>query len=206
MRKILLVVLVALGLFASAMPAQAAALEFKDPDGDAGLGGAPIPSESLDVLKVKIETQGDVIVWTADIKKLGDGPPVASTGMQFVFGYKWADTAFTVSIMDDLAYGKRTEFRGGPNAQTAVLACSRCAGVIDRKANKVVLKTPIASLSGGMRTVDRKFPELQKGGQLTTLSVVSNRMFGAYVEGVGGGNLRQPADTAKPAGDAPFIV
>jgi hypothetical protein len=194
-------------LAVGALPSDAAgSLQWKDAAGDAGLSGLPFPSDDLDITAVRIEAKGDMITWTADIKQIGSGAPSAATGMQYVFEFSYQDTAFTAAIIDDTLYGKRTELRGGPDASTGTLPCSRCLGTVDRKASKAILKTPIASLSGGMRSVDRSFPEFKKGSQLDHVVAVSNRMWGVYNETAGGANLKQPSDEAPAPDEGIFAI
>ena len=217
MRKILLVVVVALGLFASALPAQAAALEWKDTENDAhwvlsvAAGVAvtvPTPTEqALDITKVRVEVQGDQIVWTSDLKKLGAANPSTATGMLFRFNFSYgADASFSLSVIDDLGYGKATEFRGGTLGSTNPLVCGRCIGTIDRKNSKVVIKTPISSLSNAIRTVDKTYKALGPGSKLEKVKFTSARTYGVMVPGAAGGYFNFPSDDAAPAGGAPFVI
>lgn len=213
MRRTLLLFLVGLGLFATmtAMPANAASFEWKDPSGDAhffvnsALPPVPTPNEpSLDVTIVKMEVVKDALVWTAAINKIGATNPPGSTGVGYQFALKYAAAAGTIQVYDDVLIGKATEFRAAAvGASTGTVACGKCVGIIDRKNSKVVLTTPLSSLYSALRSADKAAPPFKPGAKLTGLAFSTRRLYSVGQPGAYGS---QPftSDTSAPVGDAGF--
>src|SRR5687767_9041400 len=139
MRKFFLPLLVALGLFATAMPASAAGLQWLDPTADAqllidpSLPAVPVPNEPApDITKVTIERKGDNIVWTANIDKIGEANPNGSTGVSYEFSFVYGAGEYRLIVLDDLFWKKSSEFRGGTLGATNPTPCGKCIGMIDR--------------------------------------------------------------------------
>jgi len=205
MRKFFLPVLVALGLFATALPASAAPFQWNDAQGDAGFGGLPAPTEpSLDVTNVRMEVVKGNLVWTASIAKLAASNPPGSTGVGYQFALKYAGASGTVQIYDDALIGRATEFRtAATGASTAVTPCGKCVGVIDRKSSKIVLTTPLTSLYSALRSADKSAPPFKPGAKITGLGFITRRLYSVGQPGLYG-SYGVTADTSAPADDAGF--
>jgi hypothetical protein len=184
MRKFFLPVLVALGLFATALPANAAGLQWTDPTGDgqllldSALPAVPVPNEpSLDVTKATIERKGDNIVWTVNIDKLAATNPAGSTGIEFEIDFTYGAGEYQLQVIDDIFWGKATEFRGGTLGAADPTPCGKCVAVIDRKASKVTWTTPVSSLSRAIKTADPAAKALAPGAKFEKLDVTSHRTY-----------------------------
>jgi hypothetical protein len=172
----------------AAVPASAAPLQWSDPAGDAGFYleledpiSVPIPTPnepSLDVTGLRIEAKGANLVWTANVPGLAATNPSTSTGVSYTFGFSYGTADFTLAAVDDLGYGKATELRGGTLGQTNPTPCGKCAGLIDRKAHKIVFTTPIESLSRAFRTAVPGLKTFTTGSKLEKLSFTSARTYG----------------------------
>lgn len=224
MRRALVVIVGVLALAAPALPASAAApLDWKDADGDAitylviddakpavpeQRVGVPTPNEpALDILRVQMQTRGDTLVWTADIKNLSKAPQ-NSTGQSFVFFFTYGGIGFYFSAVEDTFWGNTSELRVEPGAgpSTATLSCVRCVAKMDRKSSKLVVTLPIASLSGGMRGADRKLKPLAAGSKLEKIRLTANRTYT-----IGHGDYaallsNYLSDEAVPPKNAPFVI
>lgn len=176
MRKAALIILVALGLFAGAMPAQAATLSWVDPAGDATKPGLP-NDDALDVLKTTISSDGKVLKWSATLKKAVEGNPSYSLGYFFVFEFVHSDSVFDLRVAEN-AKDKAVTFRKvGTGEAPLDRACKDCKYKFDRKAGVVSVEAPIASLAEGIKAADAKAAPFKAGTTISKLLVNSYRGY-----------------------------
>lgn len=194
MRRFVLITLVAAGLLAGALPAQAGQLEWSDKADDATsfyvLASTPLPSDpALDVTKVKMVSDAKDLTWTASMKKMNEAGAANGAGYFFRFNFAVNEVGFTIRAKHDQFDKNVLYFRVASDLIGFDLPCKDCTAKFDFKASTVTVKTPIASLTEGMKAADSMtacplcragedpLPTLKKGDTFSALSVTAQRMY-----------------------------
>ena len=174
MRKAILIVLVALGLFAGAMPAQAATLTWEDKAGDATKPGLP-NDDALDVTKSTISSDGKVLKWSLNLKKAVEGNPSYSLGYFFVFEFVYNEVGYDLRVAENAKDKAITLRKVGTGEQDR--PCKDCKYKFDRKAGVVSVEAPIASLAEAIKGADSKAEPFKAGSTISKLLVNSYRGY-----------------------------
>lgn len=180
MRKTLLTITVLVGLVLGAMPAHAGSLSWIDPENDAtdaGVGAAVTPNDpQFDITKLALSADKKLFSWNVGIKKVAAATPSNSTGYYFRLRFSYEGGAYQFIVAEDVT-GAKTFTVASTATGSAALACKDCTGVIDRKANAVIVKVPLASFAAAMKAADATKPPFATGSELTGLSVLAQRQM-----------------------------
>src|SRR5687768_2708034 len=157
-----------------ARPAQAASFSWNDPEGDAVV--AVEPSEpTLDLVKATVSSDGSKIEWVAQLKTTAADQPPMSAGYFFVFEFTFGDATYDLRVREDVSAKTVTLRPAKTGAQD--LPCKGCEYVLDRKAHRVTVKTPLASLAESIKVHDPEAPKFGAGSTIEAPLVNSYRSY-----------------------------
>lgn len=161
----------------SALPVNAAGVNWVDPEGDAHL--AVEPSEaSLDILKTEVSSDGKNLLWKSTVKKLNAGSPTLAVGYLFSLDFNLGEAEkFTIRLTED-PVNNNVRFRADNDGTQTNFTCDKCKGKIDREGNFVTVTAPIDQIAALTKTAFPKVAPFGPGSKLELFVANGWRSFG----------------------------
>lgn len=177
------------------VPAQAAALSWSDPAGDAtgldiyGVGTSMPSNDALDIVSSTLSSDGSTLSWAVKLRDLPDrGYPDEVSGFVFRLGFTWENRHYEFRVSESGspwslpgANGFGFWYSTDSSATRKVLfgqsyvICQGCTGVIDRDTDSVIVSAPVTGMAEGLRFSQLTSAAFGKGVQLTGISVMAQR-------------------------------
>lgn len=165
------------GLAATALPANAAGVNWVDPEGDASLAAEPSEA-SLDILKTEVSSEGGNIQWKSTVKKIATGNPTLSLGYMFSLDFNIGEAEKIIIRVIEDPLNNNVKLRSDNAGTTTTVTCDKCKGKITREGSFVTVTVPIDQIAALSKTAFPKLAPFGPGTKLENLIVNGWRSFG----------------------------